>query len=329
MPKNANSKLRPLLLLDYLRRKTDAEHGVTMEQILAYLKSMGAPAERKTIYDDVEKLRTVLGYDIEPIRAPRFEYRLVSREFEDAELRILADAVCASRFITAKKSDALIKKLERLTSEYTQRELSRQILVENRVKVMNESILYNVDAIHSAIRERRKIEFKYFDYNIKKERVERHSGEAYRINPIALSFSEGNYYLIAYNDARGALNNYRVDRMLGISVCDEGFSPAASEITLDVSRYENKQFSMYGGERKTVTLVFSGSLANVAIDRFGKQVTAVPRPDGRFSISVPVAVGPTFFGWIAQFGADAVIESPAEVAQQYLSHLETAAAAHR
>lgn len=42
---------------------------------------------------------------------------------------------------------------------YEARELQRQVYVSGRIKTMNESIYYNVDAIHTAIAENKKIKY--------------------------------------------------------------------------------------------------------------------------------------------------------------------------
>ena len=81
------------------------------------------------------------------------------------------DAVQSSRFITQKKSDVLIRKLESLASVHQARQLQRQVYVSGRIKVMNESIYYNVDKLHAAIAGQRAITFKYFDYDIDRKKV--------------------------------------------------------------------------------------------------------------------------------------------------------------
>ena len=163
MSKSTNQKLKLLYILDYLERNTDEYHGVTMADIIGYLASNGISAERKSIYDDIELLR-VYGYDIMGEQTTgNFFYKLVSREFELAELKLLVDAVQCSKCITEKKSNELIKKLENLSSKYDARTLQRQVYVSGRIKTMNESIYYNVDELHQAINDNVQIKFQYRD----------------------------------------------------------------------------------------------------------------------------------------------------------------------
>ena len=64
------------------------------------------------------------------------------------------------------------------TQELTSR--MEQIRVSDRIKTMNESIYYNVDAIHTSIAENKKIKFQYFQWNVKKEMELRHEGKYYQ-----------------------------------------------------------------------------------------------------------------------------------------------------
>lgn len=309
-------KLKTLYFMRFLESRTDERHGVTTEEIIAHLHSLGVSAERKSIYADIELLRTT-GMDIETVRGSRTEYRLMSRPFQLAELKLLVDAVGSSRFITRKKSLELIKKLEGLTSIYEARQLRRSVYVDRRVKSMNESIYYNVDALHTAINDDRMLQFQYFNYAPDKQRVLRRGGQPYTVSPLALTFSDGNYYLYAHEPGRDGVRTYRVDRMTGATVLEDKKRRLPDGLRdFDPAIHANEAFSMYGGARRAVTLSFADALSTVVIDRFGPDTTLVPGGDGRFSVTVDVMVSPNFLGWVFGFGADAVITAPNDVARQ-------------
>ena len=119
MAKGANQKLKLLYLAKIFYEQTDEEHGLTMSQIIQALEACGVSAERKALYQDFEHLR-LFGLEIESDKIGKNTlYRLVSREFELPELKLLVDCVQSSKFITQKKSQALIRKLE--TSAVTRR----------------------------------------------------------------------------------------------------------------------------------------------------------------------------------------------------------------
>ncbi len=58
MAKSKNQKLKLLYLRRYLLENTDTEHGVTVAEMIEYLKKNDIDAERKSIYDDIEQLST-------------------------------------------------------------------------------------------------------------------------------------------------------------------------------------------------------------------------------------------------------------------------------
>ena len=207
--------------MNYLLQNSDEEHPITVNQMIQYLESNGIAAERKSIYDDIEALRT-FGMDIEECKRGRvFGYYVASRTFELPELKLLVDSVQSSKFITHKKTASLIKKIETLASVHSAQLLHRQVFVKNRIKTMNESIYYNVDEIHNGISNNRKIRFLYFEYNVAKERQYRHGGAYYVVSPFAMTWDDENYYLVAYDSEAGIIKHYRVDKMEKISTLDE------------------------------------------------------------------------------------------------------------
>ncbi|MEG2677266.1 MAG: WYL domain-containing protein [Oscillospiraceae bacterium] len=323
MSGQVKNKLKTLCLMQFFQKYTDAEHGATIDEMISYLESNDICAQRKSLYSDIELLRG-FGMDIEAVRTKRTEYRLMSREFQLPELKLLVDSVGASKFITHKKSLELIDKLEAMTSIYEARELRRSVYVDKRVKTMNESIYYSVDTIHSAINHGNKLGFKYFTYTPDKKRTLKKSGNEYIVTPLTLTYADENYYLYAYTEEYGEIRIYRVDRMTG--ACEKKESADKNEITtgFNPAANSNEMFSMFGGEKRNVTLRFDNSLSTVVIDRFGTDVIFVPYDEKSFSVSVEVIVSPTFFGWLFGFGDKVKIVSPKEISDNYLLMLNNA-----
>lgn len=201
MPKSSNQKLKLIYLMKILLERTDETHSITMPEMIDALAAYGISAERKSLYNDIENLR-VYGLDIIGIQEDRtYSYHIGNRQFELAELKLLVDSVQSAKFITVKKSNELIKKIEGLASKYEASQLHRQVFVAGRVKTMNESIYYNVDRIHTAIAENSRITFQYFQWNVDKKIELRHDGALYEVSPWALSWDDENYYLIAYDSS--------------------------------------------------------------------------------------------------------------------------------
>jgi predicted DNA-binding transcriptional regulator YafY len=322
MAKGANQKSKLLVLYQLLLERTDEENPLSTQQIIEYLEQNGIGAERKSIYADMETLRD-MGVDVQSRKGRGAGWFIGERDFQLAELKLLMDAVQSSRFITQRKSDALIRKLEGLASKPQARQLQRQVYVSGRIKTMNESIYYNVDKLHAAIAARKVITFKYFDYDMKKEKVFRQEGRRYTVTPFGLIWDSENYYLAAYDHNKGQLRHYRVDKMWEIALTTlprqgerefEGFNPAD---------YTRKHFGMYRGEEVNVKLRGRANMVNVVLDRFGQDVILIPDGEEHFTVTLPVVVSPQFFGWLFGLGEHVAITGPQWAVDAYRDRLRT------
>lgn len=329
MPKGTQQKFKLYRLEQIMLEKTDEDHYMMMPEILSALEEYGITADRKTIYNDLRDLE-VLGIEVEgePV-GNRYHYHVVNRPFELPELKLLVDAIQSSKFITERKTNALIRKLEKLVSRYEAMKLQRQVYVSGRIKTMNESIYYTVDAIHNAISENRKIRFQYFQWNVKKEMELRHHGGWYHISPWGLSWDDENYYLVGYDSNVGQMRHYRVDKMVHIQMSEEKREGKEDFKRLDMADYAKKSFGMFGGREQEVKLLVENRLAGVMIDRFGKDVILIPADEEHFTISVEVYVSMQFLGWIFSLGEGVKIVSPEEVVEQMNREIDRLAQQYR
>lgn len=323
MPRSSNQKLKLLYLMQYLLEKTDEEHTVTVSDMIEMLEKYDIKAERKSIYDDIEMLK-VFGMDIESVKSKATGYYVASREFQLPELKLLVDSVQSSKFITTRKTTELIKKIEKLASVYDGQLLSRQVYVHNRIKSMNESIYYNVDAVSSAITQNKAIRFQYFDYSMEKEKIPRHDGQYYFVSPHALIWDNENYYMLAYdhNDEQHRKKHFRVDKMMNIHTTETDRQGRELYPEKELSAYTKHVFGMYGGEVKTVKLRWSRDLLGVAIDRFGSDIMIVPDGEDHFTTRVDVALSPQLNAWLMGLGSKVEIVSPPEARQAMIDQLK-------
>lgn len=293
-----NQKLKILYLMKILYEMTDETHSITLNQIVEELKKYDVTAERKSIYSDIEYLRTY-GIDIQGTQRDRaYYYQVVNRDFELVELKMLVDAVSAARFITKKESDNLIKKLEQFASKYEADQLQRQVNVNGRVKSQNKRVFYSVDAIHDAINSNQQITFQYFSWNVKKEMELRHDGKIYHVSPWALCWDDEKYYLIGYDSDENRIKHFRVDKMTNTKIAPEKRVGKQEFDKLNMSDYVNRMFGMFDGEVEKVELRCPDSMANVIIDRFGTDIQIIREKDGYFTAKVNVAVTDLFIGWV-------------------------------
>lgn len=325
--KHENQKCKILVIRDLLL-ETDEQHPLTVQDCIDRLKERGIEAERKSVADDLLTL-TDYGMDIETVQVgKRKGYYLASRTFEPAELKMLVDSVQAAKFLSAKKTMRLIKKLATLSSRGEAALLKRQLYVSDRGKTDNESVFYNIDAIHAAIAADREITFAYWQYDLNKKRVPRKNGARYRVSPFALVWDDEFYYLIAYDAEDACIKHYRVDKMTRISEGDGERQGKEAFDALDMSVYTSRNFSMFAGEEADVVLDCDDSLIGVIVDRFGTDVSVHPHENG-FTAFVRVAVSEQFFGWVAALGGAVRIVSPAPVKEQFLALLDRVREAQR
>ncbi|BDZ75953.1 helix-turn-helix transcriptional regulator [Claveliimonas bilis] len=322
MPKGSNQKLKLYRLAQIMLENTDDDHYITMPEIMSALEAYEVTADRRTIYADLKDLEA-LGIEVEgePVGGG-YRYHVVERPFELPELKLLVDAIQSSKFITERKTNALIRKLEKLVSKYEAMKLQRQVYVSGRIKTMNESIYYTVDTIHNAISENRKIRFQYFQWNVKKEMELRHDGAYYHISPWGLSWDAENYYLIGYDSEAGKIKHYRVDKMLRLQMSDEKREGKEHFKKLDMADYAKKSFGMFGGREEKVKLLVENTLAGVIIDRFGKDIMLIPSDEEHFTVNVDVHVSTQFFGWIISLGERVKILGPEEVVAQMKEEIQ-------
>ena len=288
MPKQEGQKSKLLTLLRILEQKTDEEHLLNVPQLVELLEQQDILAERKSIYSDIDTLRS-LGYDIQLRRGRGGGYWLASRTFELSELKLLVDAVQASKVVSA---------------DYEGTQLQRQVYVDGRPKSDSHTLLYSIDALHSAINAGRMVRFRYKDDGTR------------TVSPWQLAWENGCYYLIAYQDEKepAGIRNYRVDRMSSVTVLGDARRGKAEFRQFDLPAYLRKHFNMFGGTEYRVTLRCAADLEPVMRERFGREPVFCPEEDGAyFHFDVPVCVSPQFYGWVCGFGGKVEVMAPAEV----------------
>ena len=227
----------------------------------------------------------------------------------------------SSRFITQRKSSDLIRKLESLASVHQARQLQRQVYVDRRVKSMNESVYYNIDKLHAAIAAGRAITFKYFEYNVRKERVFRREGKRYAVSPYGLIWDDEKYYLAGYDHRACQMRHYRVDKMAELAVTCLPRQGDESCKSFDLASYSQKHFGMFSGREGQVTLRCQNRLVGVVLDRFGQESILVPDGEEHFTVTVPAVVSPQFLGWVFGLGDGVRLTAPGWAVEAFQSHL--------
>ena len=323
MPRGTNQKFKFTYLMKIMQEKTDDEHSLTMPQIMEELEKYDVTAERKSIYTDFQDMTEKFGVEIIKEQIGRETYYHVgTREFELAEVKLLIDAIQSSKFITQTKSRELITKIKSFVSEHQAKQLQRQVYINDRVKTMNESVYYNVDDIHTAINQNKKIRFKYYKWDINKKLVPRHNGDWFVVSPWALTWDDENYYMVAFDNLDHKIKHYRVDKMMHISIEEEMRDGKEAFKNFDMAEYSKATFGMYQGQKTKVKIRLANNMCGIFIDRFGKEISFRPIDDEHSELHVDVNVSPQFFGWIFSLGKDVKVVGPEEVVEELRAKTE-------
>ena len=317
------TKPRILYLLRILEQYTDEEHPLTTKQLIDKLQDeYGISAHRTTLSKDIAALQE-FGVDIVTVHSTQSKYFIGSRKFELPELKLLIDAVESSRFITAKKSESLIRKIHTLTSQGQVSKLRRNNYVVDRIKPDNEQIYYIVDTINDAINEGKQISFQYYDYSGLKKKVLKNKGEIYKLSPYKLIWSGDYYYVIGYSEKKGKVINFRVDRIaVAPTILSENAIPVPKDF--DLENFTKEVFFMFSGDEVEVDLQCDNSLMKTMIDRFGENVKTLAYDMTSFRLITEVSVSPTFFGWVFGFDGKVKILGPKNVKEQYYKMISEA-----
>ena len=320
MPRSFNQKLKILYLMKFLQEKTDREHPVSVKDIIRTMEAYGISVERKTVYDDIETLRT-FGMKIGSRRGKPAGFYLEERTFEFPELKFLMDAVQSSKFITEKQSAALVRKLEDLASVHEAKKLKSQVFFMPGIKTLNEEIYTNIETIYDAISANRQISFRYYQWTLSRELKPKRGGERYRVSPGKLLWNNDNYYLMGLDESSGIVKHYRVDKMMDVAVEEEKRSGESVFRDFDMGRFSAETFGMFDGKETILKIRFSNELVGVVLDRFGKKAVLQRSDDTHFFLQTHIRVSGQFFGWLTGLGPGAEIVSPEKVRKEYKSFL--------
>ena len=314
------TRIKLLKIWEILCQETDEEHPMESTVLIEKLAELGVPCERKTLYRDIETL-CEYGYEVICERGKKNQYYVLDRSFDLPELHILLDAVQAASFITPQKTVQLVDKIANLAGSRKGEVIKRNIVSFNNTKNTNEKIYYSVNEIVRAITKRKQIEFMYFDYDSKHNKVYRKEGNKYVMNPYATIFSNDNYYMLAYNDKHKTIIHFRVDRMDFVRMTDKDILPLNDAETFDVTKHKKEVFGMFIGKEESVKFVVDKSLLDVVFDRFGSKIILSKIDEDRYSFSTDVQISPIFLGWCCAFGDKLKVVAPDSVVESIKQHI--------
>lgn len=309
MDKN-NQKIKLLRIMEYLRSESDASRPASTSQIIGYLNRIHISCDRRTLYKDMDMLIESGANIVKTELGRENAYYIDEVALSLAELKILIDAVQAANFVTNAKTAELVEKLLAFAGVRRSEIIRDNIVFYNNHKHSNEDIFENIEQIALAIKKKKQVSFYYFDLDEKRNRIYRKDKKRYVTDPVALVYSEDNYYLVAYSQKYQNCTNYRVDRMDTVEVEDEPICEEALIKKRKAAAYTEQVFRMYNGKTETVTLEFAPDKLGVIYDKFGESIEIRHADHGWLRIKVDVQISPPFWGWLYQLGDQIRITSP-------------------
>ena len=336
--KRKGQKYKSLLVAHFLMKYTDDEHALSTSKIISKLLDYDIEAEQHSINRDIRDLQELFDkdyyLDIDNNKKLNYEiyydtkargYKIINRPFDLDDLQLLADCVYSSKFITDKQAEQLINAISGFGSIHQIKNIKKNVYTNNRVKTKNTEVAKSSAKLNNAIRENKKVSFKYYKYTIadKENPIERRN-EPYIVSPFRLMINDGNFYLLAFAEKENSMRTYRLDRMKSVKALETEREGEEEFKKLNIETYAKRAFSMFNGEEKRVNIQFTASKLDTVIDRFGTgaDVTYIPKDKHHFTLSANVAVSDAFYSWLTSFGTSAVILYPQEVIDGYKNFLE-------
>ena len=250
------TKEKLLFILERLR-KTDEQHPVNTNELIAYLAEKGVTAERKSVARDVAALRDA-GYSIILCDEYKRGYYMTDQLFEDYELKIIADAVSGAKFITYEDSSSIVDKLCELASPTGEEIIKNHTFIDEKIKSKNKKVRYNIDKVINAIKNGKRITFQYFEFAADGKMQLKRDGHIYEISPYYLCWDNDSYFLIGNSKSHDHLIHFHVEMMTNVEVTKIPIRPE-SEIeelrgSFSIGEYLRRSVNMYGGESIKITL---------------------------------------------------------------------------
>ena len=280
-----DKKLAMFYILDILKEYSDKDHLLKQKDIIDKLKSnYGVDIERKTISTTIDLLID-LKYDI--VKNSNGVY-LNERGFDETEIKFLIDAIYSSKIIPGDDARVLATKIYSSLSRYEKKDFSYIYKSTEVTRTNNKDFFLNIDIITEAIKNKKKITFKYLEYDDKGKLVERRNGYTYKVSPYFLVNNFGKYYLICNQNHYLDHTNYRVDYMKDISITDEDIVPITDVKTLgkdfNISKHINEHVYMFGGNIITAKVLVKANYAITYLyDWFGSNVRLSTEGDNLYA----------------------------------------------
>lgn len=316
MPLDSSKKLSILYILEVLREYSNENNPLTQDEILNKIYNIyGMECERKSIGANIDLLID-LGYDIIKLKKGCY---LGQREIEPSEVTFLIDAIFSSKSIDGENSKKLAKKLTGFLSRYDRKNYN-YIYNANRIaRTDNKQVFYNIDTIHTAIDQNKRISFCYERFYLDADKNEQRKHKRLYVSPYFLVNSQGKYYLVCSFNKSDEIANYRVDNIKEIQILDEERRPITDftdfKNGLDMTDYASKnQYMMSASQVNATIKIFNEYTVSYVLDWFGDNAKVYKKDDEIFA---NIKAGEdTLLYWCLQYGETVELVEPKDTREK-------------
>ena len=303
-----NKKMLNMLILEILRKYSDEDHSLTQQEIMKLLRqNYGMDCDRRSVKNNVESLKE-MGYDFSMERG----YRLMSREFDDSELRILIDSVLFSKSISTRQAKGLIEKIRNIGSNYFNAKVSHVSNLPDIHRTQNKQAMYSLDTINDAISEKKKISFTYNEMGIDLK-LHPKRPELYVVNPYQIVANNGRFYLIGNYDKYDNIAHIRIDRMTDVKMLPEKAKPMKQipELAngLNLPNHMAEHIYMFSGKSIPVKMKTTEDMLTQLTDWFGGDFRITEQSGDEVTVRVTCNEKAMRF-WALQYGPYVEVISP-------------------
>lgn len=315
-----NKKMLNMLILDVLRRYTDENHSLTQQEIIKLLDmNYGMVCDRRSVKSNVLSLKE-LGYEIDM----KDGYRLLTREFDDAELRILIDSVLFSKSISTKQAKDLISKIQGLASNHFNAKVSHVSNLPELHRTINKQAMYGLDTLNDAIAAKHQVSFIYNDVDTDMKLHPRRK-EPYIVNPYQIVACNGRFYLIGNYDKYDNVSHFRIDKMTEVVDLGTKVKPMKKveglEHGLNLPKHMAEHIYMFSGPTVNVKLETTREIFSEITDWFGTDIKILEEDGDKLILRINCNENAMRY-WALQYGVYVEVLEPKSLRDRLIKDMK-------
>lgn len=299
--KRVSNNIKFYTFIEILKSYSDENVSLSIKEIQHHMrKRLGVDVDRRTIYAYIRDMKA-LGIDVSDYDKSKEGYYINSNCFEASEVRLLADAVLTSNFVTRRRTEAILEKLRTFNSIYQNKDFLKDVYIEDIPKSPNEDIFVSMARISEAIKFSRKIRFNYCEYNYFRElecKVDENGNlREFVKSPVYMVLRDKNYYLVCEDEDSEVFQYFRIDMMLNVFVIEDERIMDLSELgdcrsadcknTSDFSQFTSRNVpidnnvNIFPRRANIVMVEFKKNLMESLLDEFGDYIYIMEKDNYR------------------------------------------------